>query len=211
MIKLLIDGARDRPAFILAHGAGAPMDHAWMNMLTEQLQANGLCVIRFEFPYMARRRTEDKKPGPDRAPVLEATWRQVVQEASHTLGVTPAALIIGGKSMGGRIASMMADELGVRGVVCLGYPFHPPGKPEKLRTAHLAQLKTRALIFHGTRDPMGLPHEISGYQLSDAIELRYIQDGDHSLKPRKKTTGQTMEDVLGDVARQISSFADTAG
>lgn len=207
MADLLTGGPKQGPLFILAHGAGAPMDHDWMNALTEHLGAHEVRVVRFEFPYMARRRTDGKKPGPDRPPVLEATWKDVVAQVAKRFKVTPADLTIGGKSMGGRIASMVADELGVGGLVCLGYPFHPPGRPEKLRTAHLAELTTDTVIFQGTRDAMGNAQEIQGYTLSKAIDLRFIEDGDHSLKPRKKITGLTLDDVLQDVASQIGAFA----
>ena len=136
---LLIDGPADAPCTIaLAHGAGAAMDSAFMQAFGEGLAARGLRCVRFEFPYMAERRVDGKKRPPNRAPILIETWRAVI---GH-LG--PQNLIIGGKSMGGRIASMVARELEdegtpVKGLVCLGYPFHPPGKPEKAaeRLAHL--------------------------------------------------------------------------
>jgi predicted alpha/beta-hydrolase family hydrolase len=211
MAELLVDGPKQGPLFILAHGAGAPMDHEWMNALTGHLGEQKVRVVRFEFPYMARRRTDGKKPGPDRAPVLEATWKEVVAQVAKRFKVAPAELLIGGKSMGGRIASMVADELGVGGLVCLGYPFHPPGRPEKLRTAHLEALATDTVIFQGTRDSMGNYEEIQGYRLSQAIDVRFIEDGDHSLKPRKKTTGLTLDDVLRDVAGQIGTFAHRGG
>ncbi len=94
----------------------------------------------------------------------------------------------------------MAAKLGVKGLVCLGYPFHPPGKPERLRTAHLAELDVPALILQGERDPFGKPDEVEGYVLSEAIEVAWIGDGDHSLKPRKRsdyTLEGNMEDAVG--------------
>jgi hypothetical protein len=114
-------------------------------------------------------------------------------------------LILGGKSMGGRIASMVADELGVAGLVCIGYPFHPPGRPEKLRTAHLADLATPTLILQGERDPFGLPDEVESYDLSSAIRVEWLADGDHSLKPRG-SSGFTASDHLTTVARSIGDF-----
>jgi predicted alpha/beta-hydrolase family hydrolase len=104
-------------------------------------------------------------------------------------------VVIGGKSMGGRIASMIADEVGAAGVVCLGYPFHPPGKPERLRTAHLERLKTPTLIVQGTRDQLGNEDEVATYALSPSIGLAWMADGDHSFKPRKKS-GRTLEQNL---------------
>jgi predicted alpha/beta-hydrolase family hydrolase len=108
-------------------------------------------------------------------------------------------LVIGGKSMGGRIASMVADEVGARGLVCLGYPFHPPGRPEKLRTAHLETLSTPALIVQGTRDAFGTREDVLGYRLSPAIRVAWLEDGDHSWKPRAssgRTEAQNMAEAL---------------
>jgi len=118
-----------------------------MDTMAELVAASGIQVVRFEFEYMAKRREDGTRRGPDRAPRLLARFTKVLAL------VGPAdQVVIGGKSMGGRIASMIADEVGAAGVVCLGYPFHPPGKPERLRTAHLATLKTPTLIVQGTRD-----------------------------------------------------------
>ena len=107
--------------------------------------------------------------------------------------------------MGGRIASMIADEAGVAGVCCLGYPFHPPGKPERLRTAHLEAMQTSTLIVQGTRDRFGTEEEVATYRLSDAIELAWMEDGDHSFKPRKKS-GRSLEQNLDDAARAVVAF-----
>src|SRR5262245_20483467 len=134
-MNLLTDGPKtSHHTLVFAHGAGAPMDHSFMNAVARGVGERGIRVVRFEFPYMAARRTgpERKRRGgaPDRQPVLLQTWRDVVAELGGP------DLVIGGKSMGGRMATMIADELRVRGVAVLGYPFHPPGQPAKLRTAH---------------------------------------------------------------------------
>ena len=148
MADTLIDGPSGADAtFLFAHGAGVPMDHDWMTKVADGLGSAGVRVIRFEFPYMARRRTEGKKPGPDRPAVIDATWSERIAAAGGG-----GAVFIGGKSFGGRMASLVADAEGVRGLVCMGYPFHPPGKPEKTRTEHLASLVTPALILQGERD-----------------------------------------------------------
>ena len=201
---LLIDGPKDAPlTLVLAHGAGAPMDSPFMAAIAEQVAAGGWRVARFEFPYMAGRRETGKKRPPDRGPVLEATWHAVVD----ALG--PAGkLVIGGKSMGGRIASMVADEAGVAGLVCLGYPFHPPGKPEKQRTAHLEALRTPALIVQGERDALGNKADVAGYTLAPGIALAWMPDGDHSLKPRKKS-GHTEAGNLAAATRAISGFLES--
>ena len=129
-----------RSTLVLAHGAGAPMDSPFMNAVAAGIAKEGFRVLRFEFPYMHARREGKRKP-PDRTPVLEASWHDAIREAAGTRRA-PTAVAIGGKSMGGRIASMVADEAGVAGLLCLGYPFHPPGQPAKLRVAHLEHLKT---------------------------------------------------------------------
>jgi len=197
----LFDGPDDAALTVaLAHGAGAPMDSPFMDTVAQGLAAEGLRVARFEFPYMAKRRADGKKRGPDRQPVLLETWRAAVA----ALGAE--RLAIGGKSMGGRMASLVADETRVRGLACLGYPFHPPGKPEKMRTEHLKELHTPALILQGTRDPFGGPEEVSGYGLSKAIAVRWIEDGDHDLKPRK-ASGRTHEANLAEAIGALAAFA----
>ncbi len=113
--------------------------------------------------------------------------------------------MIGGKSMGGRIASMVADEVGARGLVCLGYPFHPPGRPVGLRTKHLEELRTPALIIQGTRDQFGQRDEVAGYKLSPRIRIVWIEDGDHSLKPRARS-GRTEAQNLAEAIVAVSEF-----
>ncbi len=186
--QILFDGPADSALTVaLAHGAGAPMDSPFMDAFAEGLAARGFRAARFEFPYMIRRRETGTRRPPDRATVLLDTWRAVIRE----LG--PVNLVIGGKSMGGRIASMVADETGVRGLVCLGYPFHGPGKPiNPDRLAHLETLATPALFCQGTRDSLGSAEDVAGYTLSPAIELNWLEDGDHGFKPRK-ASGLTEE------------------
>ncbi len=201
--EMLFDGPKtsDR-VIVLAHGAGAPMDSPFMAAFAEGLANVGLRVVRFEFPYMQRRRREGGKRPPDRAPVLETTWREVIDAVRQTSGET-AKIAIGGKSMGGRIASMIADETGVDGLVCLGYPFHPPGKPEKTRTEHLAALTTPTLIVQGTRDSLGTFEDVASYVLSPTIRLAWMEDGDHSFKPRKasgRTEAQNWDEGIAAVA-----------
>jgi predicted alpha/beta-hydrolase family hydrolase len=178
---LLLDGPDDATLNVaLAHGAGAPMDSPFMAAFAEGLAAGGFRAARFEFPYMAARRETGIKRPPDRANVLLDTWRDVIQ----TLGAEN--LVIGGKSMGGRIASMVADEMGVRGLVALGYPFHGPGKPMNPdRLAHLENLKTPALFCQGARDTLGSQEDVETYTLSPAISVHWLEDGDHGFKPRK--------------------------
>lgn len=193
---LLFDGPDDaRLTVVLAHGAGAPMNTPFLNMVARGLAADGYRVARFEFPYMRAQRETGRKGGaPDREPILRNAWKDVVLELGGGGG-----LVIGGKSMGGRIASMVADEVGARGLVCLGYPFHPPGRPEKVRTAHLETLSTPALVVQGTRDAFGTPEDVQRYRLSPAIRVVWLEDGDHSWKPRAssgRTEAQNMAEAL---------------
>ncbi len=191
---------KERALLVLAHGAGAPMDHPSLTAVAQALADNGLRVVRFEFPYMQRRRTHGARGGPDAPAVLLDTWRAVIEKLAGSAG-----LVIGGKSMGGRIASMVADEAGARGLVCLGYPFHPPGKPAQLRTAHLAGLRTPALIVQGERDPFGTPEEVRSYKLSKAIRIEWIPDADHSLKSPKKS-GRTEKQNLAQAVSAVTGF-----
>lgn len=200
-IGFVFDGSRKAPWTIaLAHGAGAGMDTPFMQSFAEGLASREFRVARFEFPYMAARRTTGKKRPPDRLPALMDAWREVI----GTLGTD--RLIIGGKSMGGRIASMVADESVVAGLVCLGYPFHPAGKRDQLRVEHLRTIKTPTLILQGTRDPFGTEDEAAIYALSPAIKLHWLADGDHDLKPRK-ASGRTHEENVAEALAVILEFA----
>lgn len=198
---MLRNGPEDaRARVLLAHGAGASMDSPFMNAVAEGLAAHGLFVMRFEFPYMAERRATGARRAPDRQPLLLQAFRDVIAELGYG-----RALVIGGKSMGGRIASMIADELAVTGLLAFGYPFHPPGKPTSLRTRHLLSLGTPALFVQGTRDRMGSRREVESYPLSDRIELQWIEDGDHSLKPRRRS-GQTEAMALTQAITASATF-----
>ena len=181
-MNFLIDGPEDAAhTLVFAHGAGAAMDTPWMNTVAQGVAAHGIRVVRFEFPYMAARRTSPERSrrggAPDRQPVLLQTWRDVVGELGSDV-------VIGGKSMGGRMATMVADELRVRGVVVLGYPFHPPGQPGKLRTAHLETMTTPTLIVQGTRDPFGTQEDVAAYRISPTIRVEWLQ-GQHSLSGKQ--------------------------
>lgn len=201
MTDFLFDGPADAPVTIaLAHGAGAGMESPFMAAFGAGLAERGLRIARFDFPYMVKRREDGTRRPPDRAPVLTACWREVID----ALG--PERLVIGGKSMGGRMASVVADEAGVKGLVCLGYPFHPPGKPDRLRTEHLEKLKTPALFLQGERDTFGAREEVADYPLSDAIRMAWLPDGDHGFKPRK-ASGRTEAENWQDAIAAMADFA----
>ncbi len=187
---------------ILAHGAGAPMDSEWMTDMAGRLAGLGVNVLRFEFPYMAQRRVDGVKRPPNPAPKLLECWREVYGLVRlHVAG----SLAIGGKSMGGRMASLLADELGADALVCLGYPFYAVGKPEKPRVEHLAGLKIRTLIVQGERDALGNRDAVEGYSLSPRIEVFWLAAGDHDLKPLK-VSGFTHEQHLGSAAQKVAAF-----
>lgn len=187
---------------ILAHGAGAPMDSDWMNDMAGRLAALGVNVLRFEFPYMAQRRVDGGKRPPNPAPKLLECWLEVFAVVRlHVTGV----LAIGGKSMGGRMASLLADELEADALVCLGYPFYGVGKPEKPRVEHLAALKARTLIVQGERDALGNREAVEAYTLSPSIEVTWLAAGDHDLKPLK-VSGFTHEQHLASAAQKVAEF-----
>jgi predicted alpha/beta-hydrolase family hydrolase len=190
----LIDGPDDAAAtLLLAHGAGAPMDSPFMAAISTGLAARGWRVVRFEFGYMARARSTGRRHGPDRLPVLREAFEHQVRLEQQERPETP--LFIGGKSLGGRIASLLAagpptaraPDHSLRGCLCFGYPFHPPGKPQQLRTEHLALLSTPTLILQGERDTFGRREEVEGYALSPQVQLGWITGGDHSFQPTRSS------------------------
>ncbi len=191
-----------RACLILAHGAGAPMDSDFMNPMAAQLAARGVGVLRFEFPYMAQRRLDGGKRPPNPKPKLLECWREVY---ALVRPLVAGPLAIGGKSMGGRMASLLADELGADALVCLGYPFYAAGKPEKPRTEHLAELHTPTLIVQGERDALGNRAAVEGYVLSSTIQLCWLVAGDHDLKPLK-ASGFSHEQHIEAAADAVSAF-----
>jgi uncharacterized protein len=197
---MLFDGPADGPTVVLAHGAGAPMDSPFMAAVARGLAEGGARVARFELPYMRRRRETGERRPPDREPVLREAWLAAIAALGGG-----ERLVIGGKSLGGRIASLIADQAGVRGLVCLGYPFHPPGQPDRLRTAHLRDLETPTLIVQGTRDSLGSRDDVAGYDLSSRIRLVWLEDGDHSFKPRA-SSGRTERQNLADAVAAVGEF-----
>lgn len=207
MTPLLWTGPADSDrVLVLAHGAGAAMDSPWMDRFAELLGERGIRVARFEFAYMAARRTGTRRPAPRAELVLEE-YRAALEAVAAETDAVPA---IGGKSYGGRVASMVADELHaagrIRSLVCLGYPFHPMGKPEALRTAHLAESVTPTLICQGERDVMGSREEVECYTLSPAIRIEWAPGGDHELKPLK-ASGRTLADNLALAADAVARWS----
>ena len=205
------EAAEPLACILLAHGAMAPMDSTFLETLSAALTGLGVCVRRFEFTYMAERRSGGKKRPPPRAERLVDEYRAAVEQVKAKDG-SDMPLIIGGKSLGGRVASMVADDMfatgKVAGLACLGYPFHPPKKPDQLRTAHLAELACPALILQGERDPFGTPSEIDTYGIDPRINLHWIGDGDHDFGPRGRS-GFTKKGNIEAAARAIRDFANS--
>lgn len=190
---------------VLAHGAGAGMETPFMTAVASLLAERGIGTLRFEFSYMAARRHGTARKPPPKAERLMPEYRAAVAGIANG-----GRLLIGGKSMGGRVASLVADELHgkalIGGLVCLGYPFHPPKKPDQLRTAHLEQLACPALIVQGERDPFGTRAEVEALHLSSAITFHWASDGDHDLGPRG-ASGFTRKANLAAAADAIAAFA----
>ena len=176
-------------SLILGHGAGVGQNSAFMVKFAAALAERGIETITFNFAY-----TEAGRRVPDRNDRLEAAWRRVIAGyRSGEFGAHARRLAIGGKSMGGRIASQVAategesNGGGIAGLVFLGYPLHPPGRPEKLRSAHLPKIRAPMLFVQGSRDTFGTPEELRPIlaTLNAPAELCMIEDGDHSFKVRK--------------------------
>jgi len=213
MPDLLISGPEDAAwTVLLAHGAGAGMETPFLARISELLAERGLRVARFEFGYMAARRAGGRRRPAPKAETLMPEYRAAVDAVR--MDRFRGRLAIGGKSMGGRVASMVADELHAAGsvgaLVCLGYPFHPPGMPEKTRTAHLATLSCPALIIQGERDPFGNRAEVAGYGLAAGIEIAWSSDGDHDLGPRG-ASGFTRKGNLAAAADAVAAFLKRLG
>ncbi|MCQ4261225.1 alpha/beta hydrolase [Stutzerimonas stutzeri] len=189
-------------SLVLAHGAGAPMDSTFMNEMADRLAGRGVAVCRFEFAYMAARRAEGRKRPPSPQAQLLAQWREIYAQVRQQ---ATGLLAIGGKSMGGRMASLLADEIGADALVCLGYPFHPAGNQDKPRVVHLAALQTPTLVIQGERDTLGNRETVEQYKLSPAISLYWLAAADHDLKPLKRS-GLTHDQHLDSAADAVAAF-----
>jgi uncharacterized protein len=184
------DSAKDPKAFcVLGHGAGAGMGSDYMETFARGFSERQISVFRFNFAY-----TESGKRSPDKQPVLEATMQAAIETAREKSGAVP--LFAGGKSLGGRIAShVVANGADVAGLVFLGYPLHPPGRPDRIRDDHLRNIRVPMLFVEGTRDPFCPLETLERVRskLSAKTKVVVIEDGDHSLKVRKSSGRDTRE------------------
>ena len=199
-VSVVFDGPEESQVLVvLAHGAGAPMDSDFMRAMAQALGERDFRVCRFNFAYM-----EQGRKAPDRQPALEQTYRAVVDEVRSQAD----QVVIGGKSLGGRIASLIAaDGAPVDGLVFLGYPLHPPGRPDRIRKAHLPAIRVPMLFVEGTRDPfcpLDTLEEVRA-ELTAPTELAVIDDGDHSLKVRK-SSGRSTEEAWTEAAEAVASW-----
>lgn len=185
---------------VLAHGAGAGQGSQFMVNFAEGLASRGVDVVTFNFLY-----TEQKRKVPDRPEVLEACYRAVIAAARTFLGLVDNKVFAGGKSMGGRIASQLAaagdaTATALSGLVLLGYPLHPPGKPQQLRVSHLPDIRVPVLVVQGERDPFGSPDELRLHlaKVAGPVVINVVEGGDHSLAPPKRGT-RSADQVHGEI------------
>jgi uncharacterized protein len=204
---LLYPAENARARLLLAHGAGASQTHPWMVAASQALCVRGIDVVTFNFPY-----AEAKRRAPDKNDVLEATWRAAIDTVRARGDAAHGRLFIGGKSMGGRIATQVAasGDVDVDGLVLLGYPLHPPGNPQRLRAAHLASVRAPMLFVQGSRDAFGTPQELAPHieKLGGRASVFVVEGGDHSLAVRntKGSRGESFETVIARVADEVARF-----
>ncbi|ELB2058362.1 alpha/beta fold hydrolase [Vibrio parahaemolyticus] len=199
MSQWIVEGSENGPLFVFAHGAGAGMEHDFMTAVAKGLVEQGIRVVRFNFPYMVKRSEDGKKRPPDRAPKLLEAYSEVIAHFASS------PVVIGGKSMGGRMASLLVEHELVAGIACLGFPFHPPGKPEKFKGDHLASIDKPTLILQGERDTFGKREEFDEFVFSQQVKVSFLPDGDHSFKPRK-SSGHTEAGNIALAVEQLSAF-----
>lgn len=201
--------------FILTHGAGAGIESDFMKGMVRDLNKSGLQTIAFNFPYMKIMEETAKRRPPDRMPKLIQAFKNQLEIYQDEY--PNKKLVIGGKSMGGRVASLVASEIektqnnSINACICLGFPFHPPKKLNKYRGDHLSNLTTATLILQGERDTFGTRFEIDGYSLSNSVTVNFIPDGDHSFKPRVRsgyTLSQNIEQSVVEIVEFISRLQE---
>jgi len=197
-----IDGAT--ATVLLAHGAGADMSSDYLVNLTNKLNEQQFNVVRFNFPYMVLRQQDGKRRPPDRMPKLVDAMQQVISLVEDEL-----PLFVLGKSMGSRVAVTVCEQehIPLKGVGCIGYPFHPQKKPDNLRLEPLQNTTKPTLILQGERDPLGNKEEVTSYEISNRCRVVFFEDGDHDLKPRVKS-GYRLEQHVSAAIDEFVRFVD---
>lgn len=206
-MELIFDGPQDGPLFVFSHGAGAPLDSDFMQQVAQGLAKRGIQVVRFNYNYMQQRIETGSRRPPERAPKLLEQFTQVLSQLDKPM-------VIGGKSMGGRMASLLLAQpedknTNVKGLACLGYPFHPQGKPDKLRTEHFPDIDVPILILQGERDALGNKQEVQSYNLPESIQWLWLADGDHDLKPRVKSGYRHQQHIESAIERLAQFILNT--
>lgn len=207
-----IESTVDNPIaqIIFSHGAGADMHHEFMTQVSALLNKANINVLRFNFPFMDKRIKLGKRYPPDRMPKLIDCYKRVINDLPLSdSNQTKLPLFIGGKSMGSRVAATIAEDddiaILIQGVFCIGYPFHPTKKPDKLRLEPLQNTQKPVLILQGDRDTLGAKTEIEQYEVSPLCQTVFLPDGDHSLKPRVKS-GYTHQQHIETAVRALVKF-----
>lgn len=207
--EFLVNSPEEEPRgiFLLAHGAGRGAANPFLETVAQGVVSSGLRVVRFNFPYMERMLQTGKRKSPNSGSVLRKCFSDVISHCIEQEQVPSRYIIVAGKSMGARAASMIADRHQVAGAVCLSYPFHPPRKVEPLRITHLQKIKTPTLICQGERDPNGRRGEVEQYSLSKSVRFHWIADADNNFKS-PKTSGRSQQESLADVINAVDRFVD---
>ncbi|WP_187776071.1 alpha/beta family hydrolase [Salinicola corii] len=204
--SVTVEGKATGARLVLCHGAGGGHESTFLTELRQRLAASGIQVVALEFAYMATARREGRRRPPPKIDTLMAElteWRRVLMELDDGM-----PLWLGGKSMGGRVASLLATRIALAGLVLFGYPFHPPGKPTRLRLEHWPQIACPVLLFQGTRDPFGRRDEVEGYELPVQVECHFMDGGDHDWQVPKRcahTQSTLIDEATGHVARRLGA------
>lgn len=206
-VAMTLQGTGEKGRLLFVHGAGSGQDSFFMRQFATAVAGYGIQLMTLDFAYMRKMNIEGRRQPPPKVERLidELTyWYELIAAEN----VSP--LWVGGKSMGGRVASMLAVQQHVAGVIITGYPFHPPRSPDKLRLAHWAAVSAPSLILQGERDPFGRPHEVEAYVLPDNVQVEWLPTGDHDLKPLR-SSGLDQYALIQQAAQKAAGFMQVGG
>jgi len=207
--EFLVNSPKKDPkgVLLLAHGAGKGASNPFLDTIAQGVVNSGVRVVRFNFPYMEGMLRTGKRKSPNSGEVLRKCFSDVISHCIEIEQVPAKYIIVGGKSMGARAASMIADKHKVVGVVCLSYPFHPPRKPKPLRITNLQTIQTPTLICQGERDPNGGREEVEQFSLSNSVQFQWLADGDSNFKP-PKASRHSLQENMATAMVVINRFID---